>query len=570
MQLTELRSAIDRFNANGQLGEDPLARLYSERRASYTLFSRGLNPAEVEALRPYVFPWSTLPSAPGDAPIRVHNLIDGIWHAPTRGEYARLKSLADDRIDLLELPASTAEDVELAVGAADRAWKSLAWADETLAYRKWVVKNFSRLLDHYTEECLHEIRQQIPKTRLEAQKDFFEAKRAADHLEGNAETAMRGEMVPPMVPGQTYWRDSYLPAGVAALITPMNFIWGIPGIQVIGAYMSGCPFIYKGHPFSAITNTTLIRMLIAAGADPRFVHKLEGFGKGISTLASDERVAVVSVTGSSETARTISEARGLKRTRFEGGGCNWVYVDDGYSNEELARIAERLTYAKLGFSSHKCTSLHGIAARRETLDKLNSLVAAEMGRWQVSDPRASEATKVLGPIMVHQARTALDVVKSAEAAGAKVHFRNSRATDEYGQHAQAVTPGFIEVTPELEVTCDWDGKGAKTFRPATTEFFMPVLCSMALPDFEAFIRFSMFQNPHDLATAIYTRDDWKLHRARRILGGMLKENDGTDSALEWEEFGASTIGESGNMGVGEAQSTLSIFCRRQKGRHLVF
>ena len=70
--------------------------------------------------------------------------------------------------------------------------------------------------------------------------------------------------------------------------------------------------------------------------------------------------------------------------------------------------------------------------------------------------------------------------------------------------------------------------------------------------------------------SIYSRDDRKLTRARRSLGGMLKENDGTDSALEWEEFGASTIGESGNMGVGEIQSTLAIFSRRQKGRHVVF
>ena len=40
---------------------------------------------------------------------------------------------------------------------------------------------------------------------------------------------------------------------------------------------------------------------------------------------------------------------------------------------------------------------------------------------------------------------------------------------------------------------------------------------------------------------------------------MLKENDGTDSALEWEEFGASGIGDSGNMGVGEVAATLSIY-----------
>ncbi len=72
-----------------------------------------------------------------------------------------------------------------------------------------------------------------------------------------------------------------------------------------------------------------------------------------------------------------------------------------------------------------------------------------------------------------------------------------------------------------------------------------------------------------LATSIYTRDDVKLQRARRTLGGMLKENDGTDSALEWEEFGASGTGESGNTGVGDAEATIGMFCRRQKGRHFV-
>ena len=105
---------------------------------------------------------------------------------------------------------------------------------------------------------------------------------------------------------------------------------------------------------------------------------------------------------------------------------------------------------------------------------------------------------------------------------------------------------------------------------ATTELFMPILVAMALPDFEAFVRFSLFDNPHDLATSIWTRDDKKLTRARRTLAGMIKENDGTDSALEWEEFGASTVGESGNMGVGEITATISIYARRQKGRHFVF
>src|SRR5262245_66536075 len=125
-----------------------------------------------------------------------------------------MMSLADRRITLMKVARSLDEDVKHAIDRASAFWASLAWSDEALAYRKHVVKNFSRLLEYFYEECLDELRQQTPKTRLEADKDFWEAKRAADHLEGNAEKAMTGDWIPTMVAGQSYWKDSYLPAGV--------------------------------------------------------------------------------------------------------------------------------------------------------------------------------------------------------------------------------------------------------------------------------------------------------------------------------------------------------------------
>ena len=51
---------------------------------------------------------------------------------------------------------------------------------------------------------------------------------------------------------------------------------------------------------------------------------------------------------------------------------------------------------------------------------------------------------------------------------------------------------------------------------------------------------------------------------------MLKENDGTDSALEWEEFGASGIGDERQHGRRRGERDARIYSRRQKGRHLVF
>jgi acyl-CoA reductase-like NAD-dependent aldehyde dehydrogenase len=353
----------------------------------------------------------------------------------------------------------------------------------------------------------------------------------------------------------------------------MNFIYGIPGIQIVGCYLSGSPMIFKGHPFSAVTSTTLIKMLIAAGADPRAVHKIEGFGGDIKNFTADERIAVVSVTGSAETAKNIQGSRGVRPVKFEGGGCNWSWIDDGYSDAELKKIAVRLAYSKLGMGSHKCTGLHGIAASKATLDRIEPMLAEEMKTWKCVDPREAPAseTKIVSPVMVHKASTVTSIQNAAKAAGLKIVLEGGRVVEgEYAANAEVAKPVIISrVTTSTTVKVDWDGQ-EKEIALATTEFFMPILVTMETGSFDEFLRFSILVNPHDLATSVWTRDDAKIQRGRRVLGGMLKENDGTDSALEWEEFGASGVGDSGNTGVGDAVTTLAMFCRKQKGRHLVF
>jgi acyl-CoA reductase-like NAD-dependent aldehyde dehydrogenase len=551
-------------------GPDPVCALYTDRRASFSLFSVGMTDADCAALRPYLF-GAAIPKEPGDTPVTCLNLIDGAWQHPA--ELVSMASPADQRITLFRMARSRERDCVLAIDRAHAFWTSLAWADETLAYRKHVIQNFSRLLQFYYEDCLHEIRQQIPKTRLEADKDFWEAKRSADHLQGCSDIAMGGELVPTMVIGQTYWRDAFVPAGVCSLITPMNFIYGIPGIQLVACYLSGSPLIFKGHPFAAITSTTLVKMLLAAGADPRAVHKIEGFGGDVSPIVRDERIAVVSVTGSVETAQKLQSARGVRPVRFEGGGCNWAWIDDGFSDADLEKIAVRLAYAKLGFGAHKCTSLHGIAASQATLDRIEPRIVAEMRRYKVADPRNANATeaKVVSPLMVHKAATVTSIQEAARAAGVSVLLEGGKVTGSpYADHAEVAAPVVLSrIGADARVNVDWDGT-SKTIRLSTTEFFMPILVTMVTSGLDEFVRFCLTVNPHDLATSLWSRNDAKLWRARRVLAGMIKENDGTDGAMEWEEFGASGVGESGNTGVGQAEATLSMFCRRQKGRHIVF
>jgi acyl-CoA reductase-like NAD-dependent aldehyde dehydrogenase len=567
-----LAEAAERFHAESideHGGRDPVAALYPERRAAYSLFSLQLSDADCAALRPYLF-GRPIPRKAGDRPVICLNLVEGEWRRTA--ELVPMKSLADRRVTLFEMARSQPADCQHAIDRAFAFWSSLEWTSEGLAYRKHVIKNFSRLLHYFYEECLDELRQETPKTRLEADKDFWEAKRAADHLEGNAEKAMRGELVPTMLAGQTYWKDAYVPAGVCTVITPMNFVYGIPGIQMVACYLSGSPMIFKGHPFCAITSTTLTKMLLAAGADPRAVHKVEGFGGDVGPIVEDRRIAVVSVTGSAETAKALQAKRGVRPVKFEGGGCNWSWIDDGFSEDELNKMAVRLAYSKLGLGSHKCTTLHGIAASRATLERIEPMIVAEMKTWQMRDPRAAAPgeTKIVSPVMVHRASTVTSIRDAARAAGIEVLLDGGRLSgDDYADHAEVAAPVVLgRVTPDTSLVVDWDGEET-TIAPALTEFFMPILVTMETATFDDFLRFSLNVNPHDLATSLWTRDDAKLYRAHRVLGGMLKENDGTDSALEWEEFGASGMGESGNTGVGDATTTIGMFCRRQKGRHLV-
>ncbi|MEO8796753.1 MAG: aldehyde dehydrogenase family protein, partial [Polyangiaceae bacterium] len=274
------------------------------------------------------------------------------------------------------------------------------------------------------------------------------------------------------------------------------------------------------------------------------------------------------------TAKKIQAARGVRPVKFEGGGCNWAFVDDGYSDAELGVIATRLAYSKLGLGSHKCTTLHGIAASKETLDRLEPKIVKEMASFEVRDPRLvdGKTTKVVSPLMVHKASTVSSIKEAAKKAGAKVLLDGGKITEgEYAENAEVAKPLVLgRITPQMSVKANWDEQGEIDVVLATTEFFMPILVTMEQPTFDDFVRFSLFTNPHDLAVSIWTRDDKKLMRARQTLGGMLKENDGTDSALDWEEFGASGVGESGNTGVGDATTTIAMFCRKQKGRHFVF
>src|SRR5260370_33364539 len=118
----KLKTEIRSFNERGQLGADPLAARYLERRAGYSLFARQMSEADIEALRPYLFCYTELPPR---KKVVVRNFIAGEWRAPASGEHAAMPCPADKRLQLFDVPASGKPDVESAPAFAAAVWTAL-------------------------------------------------------------------------------------------------------------------------------------------------------------------------------------------------------------------------------------------------------------------------------------------------------------------------------------------------------------------------------------------------------------------------------------------------------------
>src|SRR5256885_7995887 len=105
----KLQSAIRAFNERGQLGPDPLAARYAERRAGYSLFSRMMSDAEIEALRPYIFCYGELPPR---RKLTIRNFIAGEWRPPPSGAHATMTRPPDKPAALFARPPPRQQHLE--------------------------------------------------------------------------------------------------------------------------------------------------------------------------------------------------------------------------------------------------------------------------------------------------------------------------------------------------------------------------------------------------------------------------------------------------------------------------
>ncbi len=461
------------------------------------------------------------------------NYIAGAWRDGRGGATFISANPAHDQELLGIFQRSTVEDLDEAVAAAQSAFP--AWRATPAPERGEIILRAALILEQRREEYSKLLTREMGKVLKEARGDLQTAIDFGKFVAAAGRRA-EGETVPSAL------RDKICltlrePLGVVGIITPWNFPLAIPAWKIFPALVAGNTVVFKPASDTPLLATKLVEALVDAGLPPGVLNLVTGPGGTLGdALASDPRVAMISLTGSTEVGRRVAEVcgRDLRRVALELGGKNAIIVmDDGNLDEAAAAAA----WAGFGTTGQRCTATSRIIVHRNVLDAFNDRLVALAEKQRLGD--GLDPAVDMGPLVnsgrVGAVDSYIDIGK-AEGARLLTGGRPARGGD-LDEGAFFMPTVFSEVSPEMRI--------------AREEIFGPVISVIPVTDYDQAIAVAN-GTEYGLSCAIFTEDMRKVFRAMRdIQAGLVYVNAGTTGAEPQLPFGGLKASGNGHRELGQ-------------------
>jgi acyl-CoA reductase-like NAD-dependent aldehyde dehydrogenase len=366
-------------------------------------------------------------------------LLDGEWIET--GEWHEVRSPYSGEV-VARVPQAGAEHARRAVDAAAQALTGPLPAHK----RAEILDRVAALLGERADEVAQTICAEAGKPLKAAR---VEADRAVSTFTMAAVEARRlaGDLVPMDASPAGVGKVAYtmrVPIGVVGAITPFNFPLNLVGHKVAPALAAGCPVVLKPASQTPLSALLLAELETEAGLPPGWLNVLVGPSAEIGdVLVEDERVRLITFTGSAEVGWKIRERAARKKVNLELGNATPVVVE---ADADIAQAATKLAANAFAFAGQSCISVQRIYVQRGAYQDFVDRFVPKVDALRVGDP-ADEETDV-GPVIDEGARERIvSWIEEAKAAGAKV-LTGGGVVD--GLLRPTV---LADVTPEMKVSC---------------------------------------------------------------------------------------------------------------------
>jgi glyceraldehyde-3-phosphate dehydrogenase (NADP+) len=278
------------------------------------------------------------------------------------------------------------------------------------------------------------------------------------------------------------------PLGPVAGITPFNFPLNLVAHKVAPAIAAGCPLVLKPAPQTPLTALMLAEAVQEAGWPDGALNVLPLSNEDAELLVSDERIKLISFTGSAAVGWDIKRRAGKKKVLLELGGNAGVIV---HSDADLEHAAGRCVAGGFAYAGQSCISVQRILVERPVLGRFTELLLAGVAKLKTGDPLDESAD--LGPLIRESdAIRATQWVEEAVRTGARLLCGGHRK-------GSVMEPTVLTGTrPDMKVNCQ--------------EIFAPVVTVEAYDSFDEALR-QINHSAYGLQAGIFTRDVKRLFTA---------------------------------------------------------
>lgn len=289
-----------------------------------------------------------------------------------------------------------------------------------------------------------------------------------------------------------------VPIGPCSLISPFNFPLNLVAHKVAPALAVGCPFVLKPSSRTPVGALVIGEILAETKLPEGAFSILPCTRRGADLFTEDERLKMLSFTGSPDVGWDLKARAGRKRVVLELGGNAACIVD---ADADLEDAVQRLVFGAYYQSGQSCISVQRIYAHRSIYDTLRARLTTAVAALKMGDPRSEDT--FIGPIITEgEARRLEAWVAEAVAAGATLLCGGAR-------EGVMMQPTLLENAPKDTSVC-------------AKEVFGPVAVLYPFDDFDTVLE-EVNDSQYGLQAGVFTRDLYKAHRAwdRLEVGGVV-------------------------------------------------
>ena len=238
---------------------------------------------------------------------------------------------------------------------------------------------------------------------LEAGKPIKAAKaevtRAAMVFQLAAEEALRisGEVLPLDIAPDTGNRIGItrrFPVGPVLAITPFNFPLNLVAHKIAPAIAAGNTVIHKPSSAAPLTALRLGELLLEAGMPAGMVNVLPCTAQVAETLIADERIKMISFTGSPAVGWDIKAKAGKKKVALELGGNAAVIVEP---DADIHAAVERCVYGGYVYAGQVCIAVQRIYIHHTIYEEFTDEFVDRVKKLKTGDPLLPETD--VGPLI---------------------------------------------------------------------------------------------------------------------------------------------------------------------------